>query len=179
MQFNIISEGVIEFTDLKFNFFENLKKDGDSWEYWGRANDTAIGSIRYFKRNNSSDLNTVNELSEITKSCLKKYFEIYNINFSDYSFNDNIYHIKKWDFPMHGMNSHRDADPTQKNSPSFTICGYFNEDYSGGELEFEDLNLFFKPKANSIIIFPSLTFHSVKDVSENNRYMYSVFIYKK
>jgi hypothetical protein len=44
-----------------------------------------------------------------------------------------------------------DGDP----SVAYAIIGYMNDDYTGGELFFRNLNLEIKPPAKSLIIFPS------------------------
>lgn len=49
---------------------------------------------------------------------------------------------------------------------------YFNDDYSGGEINFPRFDISFKPKANQMIVFPSTYVynHSVSPVTEGTRY---------
>lgn len=53
-----------------------------------------------------------------------------------------------------------------------SIVYYINDNYSGGELNFPRFNLFFKPKANQMILFPSTYVynHSVSPVTKGERY---------
>ena len=53
-----------------------------------------------------------------------------------------------------------------------TILIYLNEDYEGGELEFPDWGITFKPKTGTILAFPSyIEFsHRVLPVTKGNRY---------
>jgi predicted 2-oxoglutarate/Fe(II)-dependent dioxygenase YbiX len=53
-----------------------------------------------------------------------------------------------------------------------TILIYLNEDYSGGELEFPDWGVSFKPKSGTLIAFPSyIEFsHRVHPVTHGKRY---------
>jgi predicted 2-oxoglutarate/Fe(II)-dependent dioxygenase YbiX len=53
-----------------------------------------------------------------------------------------------------------------------TILLYLNDDYEGGELEFPDWNCTFKPKAGTLIAFPSyIEFsHRVHPVTKGKRY---------
>lgn len=53
-----------------------------------------------------------------------------------------------------------------------SVLIYLNDDYSGGELEFPDWGVTFKPKAGTLIAFPSyIEFsHRVHPVIQGNRY---------
>ena len=55
---------------------------------------------------------------------------------------------------------------------------YFNENFTGGELNFPDDNLRFQPKEGSIFIFPSRTMHEVLEIKSGNRYMTQTYVYE-
>lgn len=57
---------------------------------------------------------------------------------------------------------HNDYDG--KDTDSFTLIAYLNDDYLGGELVFKDGPIL-KPTAGSLIIFPSNLYHSVNTVT--------------
>ena len=57
---------------------------------------------------------------------------------------------------------HNDYDG--KDIDSFTLIAYLNDDYLGGELVFKD-GPALKPKAGSLLIFPSSLYHSVNNVT--------------
>jgi predicted 2-oxoglutarate/Fe(II)-dependent dioxygenase YbiX len=49
---------------------------------------------------------------------------------------------------------------------------YFNDDYVGGEIEFPEFDIFYKPQLGDILVFPSsfIYNHSVKEVTSGVRY---------
>jgi len=49
---------------------------------------------------------------------------------------------------------------------------YMNEDYEGGEIQFPRFNIYYKPKAHDLLMFPSnyVYNHSVTEVTEGTRY---------
>lgn len=61
------------------------------------------------------------------------------------------------------------------------IVLYFNEDYEGGELVFEHKPVKIKPKRGSLMVFPATEeySHAVKKVFNNERIVYSGFVYSK
>ncbi len=63
-------------------------------------------------------------------------------------------------------------DDSAKYHRKISLVYYFNEDYSGGEIEFDKFGIRYKPKANELIIFPStyVYSHSVQEVTEGTRY---------
>lgn len=64
----------------------------------------------------------------------------------------------------------------------YTCVLYFNDDYNGGELDFPDQDITFKPGAGSLVIFnsgPEFT-HGVKEIQEGpTRYAATCFIREK
>jgi len=53
-----------------------------------------------------------------------------------------------------------------------SIVYYANDNYSGGEINFPRFGISYKPKANEMIIFPSVYVynHSVSEITEGTRY---------
>jgi prolyl 4-hydroxylase len=62
--------------------------------------------------------------------------------------------------------------------PALTALLWFNEDFEGGELEFPDLDLIVKPEAGSVLIFPSMSEHGVKNLISGERFVTSAYIYE-
>lgn len=58
----------------------------------------------------------------------------------------------------------------------FGLVFYLNDDYTGGELDYKDLNISIKPKANSMLIHRAHLIHGVKEVTSGTRYAVSSFI---
>lgn len=55
---------------------------------------------------------------------------------------------------------------------------YINDDYSGGEVYFPERDYEFKPKANSLVMWPGNKnfIHGIKETTGCNRYVYGLFI---
>jgi Rps23 Pro-64 3,4-dihydroxylase Tpa1-like proline 4-hydroxylase len=83
------------------------------------------------------------------------------------------------------MTAHEDAYSYVKENgeevrPKITIIYYINDNFEGGHIEFpyEDAGLIIKPKANSVLIFPSSFVHGVLPVVSGNRYMTQTYAYR-
>lgn len=63
------------------------------------------------------------------------------------------------------------------NSMDWTALIYLNGDYEGGEIEFTDLGFKLKPSAGSILFFPCLETHSVKEVLSGTKTYIFLFIH--
>ncbi len=55
---------------------------------------------------------------------------------------------------------------------------YLNDDYSGGEIHYRDVDVTYKPKAGSVIIHDSSYLHEVLPVTEGTRYMVTTFVWE-
>lgn len=180
-----MSHSTINLTD-KITSFEDVFTDlgrvvdevsAGFWEHWGRANNERIGKLRWIYK---EDVYLYNEIDSAVSKVVDEYFINQSIDRSKYMFSNSSYHIRKWDAPMRGMEPHSDFSANKdgsRSNPGFTICGYITEDYEGGHIEFPHHNLSIKPKAGSIIIFPSDEWHGVSDVISGNRMMFSLFIH--
>jgi hypothetical protein len=54
---------------------------------------------------------------------------------------------------------------------------YLNDNYSGGEIDYPDLNFMVKPKKGSMIVHSATFLHHVLPVIEGTRYMITTFIF--
>jgi hypothetical protein len=76
------------------------------------------------------------------------------------------------------MGSHIDRNIDNPiNTMDWTALVYLNDNYEGGELVFDDLDLAIKPKQGSILFFPCLTYHSVRKITKGNKYYLFFFIH--
>jgi predicted 2-oxoglutarate/Fe(II)-dependent dioxygenase YbiX len=76
------------------------------------------------------------------------------------------------------MGSHVDVDPNRESFEAlFSGVIYLNNDYSGGELYFENQNVLIKPDPGSMVVFPSNPpfFHESKRVVSGQKYVCTVF----
>lgn len=90
-----------------------------------------------------------NQIYYKIEESLKWYKEQYNIT-------DDLYHepyvILKYDNKEEYKNH---FDGTTQTARCVSVVIYLNDDYTGGEIEFSNFGLKIKPKANSMILFPS------------------------
>ena len=82
------------------------------------------------------------------------------------------------------MSTHSDnswPDGSQKNHPTsfrtWSAIFYINDDYEGGEIEFPLKKFTYKPKSNSLVVFPSTSeyLHGVKEVTKGTRYTVAIW----
>lgn len=76
------------------------------------------------------------------------------------------------------MGSHVDKNiDNPENSMDWTALIYLNDDYEGGELVFDKLNIKLKPSAGSIIFFPCLESHRVERILSGTKTYIFQFIH--
>lgn len=54
---------------------------------------------------------------------------------------------------------------------------YLNDDFAGGELHYNDINVTYKPKAGSVIVHDAGYYHEVRPVTSGTRYMATTFVW--
>lgn len=146
-----------------------------AWEPWyayGGSTQHIYGDIKHMRSGlSSSDVDpkerdqssyVFNTLVTAMSNCAAKYAEIFDINpemleYATRALNspETTYGINKY---LQGESMGPHVDWNEFNFDiTYTIVVYLNEDYEGGELHFVDPNisLKIKPKAGSIIMFPS------------------------
>lgn len=84
------------------------------------------------------------------------------------------YTIKKYDTGK-AISTHCDNERPDEIPYDWTVLIYLNDDYAGGELEFNDLGYTLSPKAGSILFFPSTEIHTAWPVQKG--YKYFIFLY--
>lgn len=97
---------------------------------------------------------------------LVKYRKIFNLEVMK-SPNDWI--VMKYEKGCFFKN-HRDDSAMFDRTVSVIV--YLNDDYSGGEIEFPDFDVFHKPRAGDVLFFPSAYsyVHNIKEITEGTRY---------
>ena len=89
------------------------------------------------------------------------------------------YTIKRYDTgQMIASHTDRDTDH-DRNSFDWTALIYLNDDYTGGDLSFDDLGYKLSPKAGSIVFFSSDERHSAEMVATGNKYFIFLYIQSK
>jgi Rps23 Pro-64 3,4-dihydroxylase Tpa1-like proline 4-hydroxylase len=96
----------------------------------------------------------------------KEYCKKYKINPKEHD----VYYILKYN-KDNFFNNHIDDSASFPRTVS--VLYYLNDDYEGGEIEFPEFNIKYKPKSNSAILFPSnyLYYHNVSPIISGERYV--------
>jgi hypothetical protein len=177
-----LGKNIVLFTDL----FEDLSRiltelQDCNWQMWGRGTNDPnykMGGLSFIKDNDYLS----EQINFATLLCLNQYMEEFNIDKTLHRYDTNGIYIRKWDFPMGGITVHRDHTYDEKGNAmpvEYTLCGYLNDDYEGGLIEFPEHGISIKAPAGSAIIFPSQELHLVTDLVDKHRYMWSSFVYRK
>lgn len=76
------------------------------------------------------------------------------------------------------MAAHRDYWLKEENFHiRFGLCVYYNDDYTGGEIEYPEIGIVHKPKARSLVMHGGNILHGTLPVkSENYRYFSTCFV---
>ena len=89
------------------------------------------------------------------------------------------YTIKKYD-PGKEIVSHADRKKGYKSHTfDWTVLIYLNDDYTGGELYFDDLDISISPSAGSIIFFSTDELHTARKVLTGNKYFIFLYIHSE
>lgn len=117
-----------------------------------------------------------NLYNDIVFTRLKSYKEIFNIGEDIY--NPENFQLLKYETGEY-FNNHYDAYPAVHRSISILI--YLNDDYEGGEIEFVNFNIKIKPKAGTLIMFPSNYpyRHVAHPVTKGTKYAVATFLHER
>jgi len=120
--------------------------------------------------------------TEIQQKTIQSIYGLYN-NDLIHIYKQNVRHVEKPQFLYYQIGGkydvHNDCESwgidgklKQVCDRDVTILIYLNDDYEGGELEFPDWGCTFKPKAGTVIAFPSyIEFsHRVHPVTKGERF---------
>jgi hypothetical protein len=64
------------------------------------------------------------------------------------------------------------VDDKEMSSNNFICMAYLNDDFTGGELSFPNLNIIYKPKPGDILIYRAKENHAVLDLTYGIRYSF-------
>jgi hypothetical protein len=198
-------ENVISYPDTLLKVMEELDANPKSysgipqWSNWGASNDDnfAYGIQKFIdtsKKNLNSDdeflnkqvLYVVNSLIMAPEMCAKRYAEIMRkdasrikkVDSTEEQIKMGLDYIKVAKYNTgKGMGPHCDAeDPsgTGENLKYSLVC-YLNDDYEGGEIYFKNQDIKIKPKAGSLVLFPSVHpyLHESLPVTKGNKIMFT------
>jgi hypothetical protein len=89
------------------------------------------------------------DLYDVKLPVVEDYSKMYNIN--------NLQYWEAFNFIKYGPGQHfqQHHDHGYSYNCTLSLVGYINDDYEGGELEFQLQNLMIKPEAGDLFVFPS------------------------
>lgn len=155
----------------KWNSWESSKKDavyiyGKQKHVDGLKVDSSSENVKWIYQT----------LSEALHACGRDYSSSLGIEYVDPS----PISISKYQKGAE-MGPHVDWHGDTMVEPLMSAVLYLNDDYEGGELDFPDLGVTIKPKAGSIIIFPSVApfYHQSLIVKSGFKYMSPAFWIKR
>ena len=191
-------ENVISYPEELVQFINKIDEEPSSysriskWEDWTASNDQSLvyGRTKYvnspaLKQTTGSEivdrktLYIANSLRMAFEMCTERYFQGLGIDMNGYDLDLNRIPIKEW-YQGQSMGPHFDGQDGNTDL-AFSLVAYLNDDYEGGEIHFPNQNVTLKPKAGSLIIFPSQEpfIHEVKTITSGTRYMSPAHIYKR
>lgn len=88
------------------------------------------------------------------------------------------YTIKKYDTGKQ-IASHVDRVKENGHTFDWTVLVYLNDNYKGGDLYFDDLDLTISPSAGSIIFFSTDEMHTARQVTSGNKYFIFFYIHSE
>lgn len=130
--------------------------------------------------NNFVDLwigTTVQDLTKDSLSLMKEVCERFMLFFDNALSHTEITNIRRIKEGEH-MPSHTDTGYEEnKGNRVFGIVIYLNDDFTGGELNYPNINMNIKPKIGSLVIHKADILHKVLPVISGNRYCLTSFIF--
>jgi hypothetical protein len=188
-------ENVVSYPEKLIEFIEEMNENEEShsripeWDTWYASNDKehVYGKTKMITPSNrktktgnkyidEKTLYIINSLEMAPELCASDFakrnrIEENLINLETSRFSLNMYQ------PGMGMGPHIDAyDPNGTGTDlKYTLVCYLNDDYEGGEIVFPNQNVTIKPKAGSMVMFPSGDpyTHEAKPVTSGKKYLYT------
>jgi hypothetical protein len=152
----------------------------DRWEYYTNkgGGETIIGRSAFLR--NGEDLHS--KAIKVFFDCVAEYSACNGLNFNDENVGQDWLLIREYNAGSK-MSAHSDAYSYVKKDgnpvkPSLTAILYINDEYTGGEIDFIHDDLCIKPKAGSMVVFPSDKQHEVLEILSGNRYMTQTYVYE-
>ena len=183
-------ENALSFPEYLVDFIEKIDLDENSysriskWDNWHASNDENIiyGATKtinssMLKKTTGSDMTDkktlylANSFSMAFEMCYERYMDGHRLDKNKYKLNLDLIPLKKWNQGQQ-MGPHFDGQDGHSEL-AFSLVSYINDDYIGGEIHFKNQNVTLKPKAGSVIMFPSQEpfIHEVKPIISGTRYM--------
>lgn len=166
MKYKILDKKIVYFEDVVNNFkyvadfILNKKTEYISeWAIWSKwqgdtMKDYGIKKNIWgsYKDMDSENSHIIDQFSEDIKACANEYKNLYNIKLPYNNIPEYVVTSYRNDSEGQDLANHIDIEGSYE---EYSLVYYFNDDYVGGGIEFPGFRASFKPKANSLLIFPS------------------------
>ncbi len=148
-----------------------------NWHTWSASNDSYVFGKRKTTTEENFDLapENVKLIFSILKDTLSEYGQDYANTLGVKLGSQMPISISKY-FTGASMGPHTDSSPNPTTEHISAVL-YLNDDYIGGELAFPNQEIVIKPKAGSLVIFPSVPpfFHESREIISGIKYMSPAF----
>jgi predicted 2-oxoglutarate/Fe(II)-dependent dioxygenase YbiX len=173
-------ENVIADPDYLINLIElsdgglNENTSIPAWKEWAASGDTeyVFGYQKRFSNNVDTDTHPdIRRINNILKNAIvgssENYGKMHSMDIGSLM----PLSISKYSTGK-SMGPHVD-DYSNGDNPNISVVLYLNDDYEGGEIYFKEQGVKIKPKAGSIVIFPSVEpyYHESLPVTSGGKYM--------
>ncbi|MGA1046811.1 MAG: 2OG-Fe(II) oxygenase [Minisyncoccia bacterium] len=194
MKYEILKEKIVYFTDAIPNHKDIINSLQNTenllitkWITWGNKYASSVEQsksstdhygtgkvlyrIDYDKNKEYTDTYWIYEsIHNAVLEASRIYKEIMSIPDSNPRIESGGYIVGKYDVNT-GRGLHSDC-PYDDLEHSYVI--YLNDDYTGGELDFPELGLMFKPEAGSIVMFKSSDVDNIHQAAPSDNYKYII-----
>ena len=159
----------------------------DNWVHYTNSGGTGPGLEDYTIKGRSNSVwpgeNLYPLILDIYQKCLIEYSDGNSSNLPVENIDSGRWLFREYN-PGTKLAAHNDAYSYVKDNgdpvrPILTILFYLNDDYVGGEIDFPNDAVCIKPKAGSVVIFPSEKIHAVLEMSSGKRYMTQTYVYER
>jgi|LauGreDrversion4_2_1035121.scaffolds.fasta_scaffold08027_5 hypothetical protein len=154
--------------------------EDDRWEYYTNkgGGETIIGRASILHK--GEEFHT--KATKAFLDCVLEYSSSNGLSFNDDNVGTDWLLVREYNTGSK-MSAHNDAYSYVKKDgqpvkPSLTAILYINDDYTGGEIDFIHDDVKIKPKAGSMVVFPSDKQHEVLEILSGNRYMTQTYVYE-
>lgn len=154
--------------------------EDDRWEYYTNkgGGETIIGRASILHK--GEEFHT--KATKAFLDCVLEYSSYNGLSFNDDNVGTDWLLVREYNTGSK-MSAHNDAYSYVKKDgqpvkPSLTAILYINDDYTGGEIDFIHDDVKIKPKAGSMVVFPSDKQHEVLEILSGNRYMTQTYVYE-
>jgi len=185
MKYKKLKDKIVYFEDAiddPYELLDNIEKINneklihhiiDAWKPWFSGDKDHIYGERKFvfgknlKESTGLEKNIVEILENTMNKSARQYAEIFNIS-APIELSTNFV-INKYN-TGEKMGSHVDWN-IKNNTLEYSFVVYLNDNYEGGEIYWPNHKVLLKPKAGSLVIFPSKEpyQHSVKEITKGNK----------